>query len=158
MPTQSDMAQTVLLRIVVRHPVPGVELRLQRGRDELVPPVARSADAATFEFQLVTQLRPDGTVVMRGPEVQGPPAGRFVYINAGTYAGQADSPWGRRAKVSLTDVYSALVATALAQTGAVILGTIDGRARDGGPAAATVPLLGDGWSVVPYTLGEITFG
>jgi hypothetical protein len=142
------MPSMVTLRIVVRHPLPGVALRLQRGRDELVPPVAQTADAATFELRLEVQPRPDGGAVLRGAEAQGPPAGRFVYINAGTYAGQPDSPWGRRAKVPLTAVPASLVAAALAKPGAVIVGAIDGRGRGGGPAAATVPLLGDGWSLV----------
>lgn len=142
------MPPTVTLRIVVQHPLPGVELRLQRGRDELVPPVVRTAEAATFELRLEAQTRLDGGAVLRGPEAQGPPAKRFVYINAGTYAGQADSPWGCRAKVPLTEIRGSLVAAALARPGAVIAGAIDGRARNGGPAAATVPLLGEGWSVV----------
>lgn len=143
------MSQQVTLRIVVRHPLAGVELRLQRGRDELVPPVARSADAATFEFQLEAQPRPDGGALLRGPAAQGPPAARFVYINAGTYAGQPDSPWGRRAKVPLAGVRGALVDAAAKRQGAVIACAIDGRARDGGPAAATVSLLEPGWRVVP---------
>ena len=142
------MPEAVTLRIVVRHPLPGVELRLQRGRDELVPPVARTADAATFECRLDAQPRPDGGALLRGPAAQGPPAGRFVYITAGTYAGQHDSPWGRRAKVPLTELRGSLVAAALARPGTVIVGAIDGRGRDGGPAAATVPLLGDGWRLV----------
>ena len=143
------MPATVTLRIVVRHPLPGVELRLQRGRDELIPPVARTAEAATFELRLEAEARADGGAVLRGPEAQGPPARRFVYINAGTYAGQGASPWGRRAKVPLTGVGGALVAAAQARPGAAIVGEIDGRARDGGPAAATVPLLDGGWRVVP---------
>lgn len=142
------MHAAITLRIVVRHPLPGVELRLQRGRAELVPPVARTADAATFECRLAAEPLADGGVRLRGPEVQGPPAGRFVYITAGTYAGQADSPWGRRAKVPLTALGPALVAEALARPGAAFVGAIDGRARDGGPAAATVPLLDDGWHLV----------
>lgn len=38
--TDVSRTGTATLRIVVRHPLPHVELRLQRGRDELVPPVA----------------------------------------------------------------------------------------------------------------------
>jgi hypothetical protein len=37
---------------------------------------------------------------------------------------------------------------AVARPGAVVVAEIDGRARDGGPAAATVPLLGAGWRLV----------
>jgi hypothetical protein len=50
--------------------------------------------------------------------------------------------------VPLTGLDGTVVAAARALPGAVIVGVIDGRARDGGPAAATVPLLGDGWTVV----------
>src|SRR3982751_2699349 len=104
------MSETVTFRIVVRYPLSGVELRLQRGRDELVPPVLRTADAAVFELQLEAQPRSDGGALLRGPAAQGPPAARFVYINAGTYAGQHGSPWGRRAKVPLGEVRGSLVA------------------------------------------------
>jgi hypothetical protein len=139
------VSQKVTFRIVVRDPLPGVELRLQHGRAELVPPTTRSSNAATFEFELEAQPRGNDGVVFRGAAAQGPPASRFVYINAGTYAGQADSPWARRAKVPLTDVRGALVSKALGKPGALIVGAIDGHARDGGPAAATVELLDEGW-------------
>jgi hypothetical protein len=139
------MSTSITLRIVVQRPHPEVELRLQCGRAELVPALARSADAATFEFSLEADVTADGVVRLRGPAAQGPPAARFVYINAGTYAGQPLSPWGRRAKVPLSGVDASLVRECRARPGAVIVGTIDGRGKDGGPAAATVPLLGDGW-------------
>lgn len=140
------MNQTVRFRIVVEKPVPGVELRLQRGRDELIEPKARTAKSATFEFTLDVVTKPGGAMTLRGAEAQGPPAERFVYINAGTYAGDANSPWGRRAKVPLKSVTQALITKALASSRSVIVGSIAGTAKDGGPAAATVPLL-DGWSV-----------
>lgn len=142
------MPSEVTLRLVVRDPFPGVDLRVQRGRDQLVPPAHASADAVTFEIRVEAHARSDGGVVVRGPEVQGPPAGRFVYVNAGTYAGQGDSPWGRRAKIPLGALSGRLIDAALAQPDTVIVATIDGRARDGGPAAATVPLVGEGWHVV----------
>lgn len=143
------MRQPLTLRLTVRRPVAGVLLRVQRGRDALVEPAAESADAVTFELRVEAEVREDGRVACRGPEVQGPPAGRFVYVNAGSYAGQADAAFGRRAKVPLAGLSGAVVAAALAQAGSVVAGAIDGRARDGGPAAASVPLLDDGWRVVP---------
>jgi hypothetical protein len=79
--------------------------------------------------------------------VQGPPAGRFVYVNAGSYAGQPDASTGRRAKVPLAGLSAGVVAAV--RPGFVIEGAIAGRGRDGGPAAATVPLLGAGWEAVP---------
>lgn len=142
------MSAPLTLRLTVRRPVPGVALRVQRGRDALVAPVAASDDALTFEFPLTAEVRPDGRVAFRGPEAQGPAAGRFVYVNAGTYAGQPDSAFGRRAKVPLHAIPAAVVADALARPGALLAAAIDGRHRDGGPAAATVPLLDGGWTVV----------
>ena len=140
------MLQPLTLRITIRRPVPGVLLRVQRGRDALVPPVAESADAVTFELHVQAEVRADGRVAWRGPEVQGPSAGKFIYVNSGTYAGQADSEFGRRAKVPLFGVDGAVVAAALARpAGAVLAATIEGRGRVGGPAAASVPILGDGW-------------
>ena len=143
------MPQPLTVRLTVRHPVPNVLLRVQRGRDALVLPIAESPDAVTFELQVEVEVRADGRVAWRGPEVQGPPAGRFIYVNAGTYAGQVDAAFGRRAKVPLTELPGAVVSAALARPGAVVAGAIDGRARDGGPAAATVPILDDGWHVEP---------
>lgn len=139
------MPDPLLLRLTVRHPVPGVMLRVQRGRDALVPPEFESPDAVVFELHVEVEERVDGRVVCRGPEVQGPPANRFIYVNAGTYAGDAHATFGRRAKVPLTALPAAVVAAARARPDAVIEGAIDGRARDGGPAAASVPLLDGGW-------------
>ncbi|MGZ8376480.1 MAG: DUF5990 family protein [Gemmatirosa sp.] len=143
------MLPRVTLRLIVRHPLPGVALRVQRGRDGLLAPTAVSAGAVTFEFPLEVEVRADGSAQLRGPEVQGPPAARFVYVTVGTRAGQADSPWDRRAKVSLMGLRGADLAAALKEPGAVFVGMIEGRGRDGTPACASVPLLGDGWSIAP---------
>lgn len=145
------MANELTLQIVVRDPHPDVTLRMQRGRFELVAPVRTSAETVTFALDVQVVTRADGTMVLKGPEVQGPPAGRFVYVNAGQYAGGAPSPWSRRAKIPLGGITPALIQAAQATPGAVLRAEIHGRARDGGPAAATVPLLGAGWTVV---LGE----
>jgi hypothetical protein len=149
MPTPRRMDE-VTLRLVVRRPAPGASMRVQRGATtarELVDPVATSAEAMLFELRLGVRERPDGTLELRGPEVQGSADGRFIYVNSGMYAGEIVSE-GRRAKVPLHDLRSETIARALAHPGSVIAGEIDGRARDGGPAAATVPLLGTGWTLV----------
>lgn len=138
----------VTLRLVVRDPVPGSIMRVQRGataKRDLTAPVKTSAKALTFELRLDARPRPDGSLELRGPEVQGPPDGRFIYVNSGMYAGDG-TPDGRRAKIPLRDLRSETIASALAHPGSAIVGEIAGRARDGGPAAATVPLLG-GWTL-----------
>ena len=138
------MGESILrLRVNVLHPVQGVALKLQRGRDGLVDPSAVSAVRTTFDFSVRVAGAPGGPKFL-GEFTQGPPASRFVYINAGTYAGQTDSPWGRRAKIGLAGITRAQVDGALRANG-VLAVDIDGRGRDGGPAAATVELLGSGW-------------
>lgn len=143
------MSDTVALRLVVERPPAGVTWRMQRGRDALVAPVRESPDALAFALTLRVADGPDGAPTLRGPEAQGPPASRFVYLNSGTYALQAGTRWSRRAKVPLAGIPPALLARARATPGAVLEARIAGTGRDGGPACASVPLLGDGWRLVP---------
>ncbi len=142
------MSDEVSLRLVVERPPAGVTWRLQRGRDALVAPVRETADAVAFALSLRVADGPGGAPTLRGPEAQGPPASRFVYLNSGTYAGQAGTSWSRRAKVPLTGIPPALLARARATPGAVLEARIAGTGRDGGPACASVPLLGEGWRLV----------
>jgi len=145
------MPPRITFRLIIRNPLPGVALCVQRGRDGLLAPIAVAADATTFEFALDVLVRTDGSMQLRGPEVQGPPGGRFVYVTVGTRAGQFDSPWDRRAKVPLAGLHDADFLAAIEDPGAVLVGTIDGRGRDGGPACARVPLVGGGWRREPST-------
>jgi hypothetical protein len=131
-------------RIRVIEPPAGVEFRLQRGKADLVPPVQAGAGELVFELTLRVGRGRDGGLSLLGPFAQGPPDARFVYVNSGTMAGQPGSCWTRRAKVPLKGITPAMVAE-LGATGAVAEARIAGRARDGGPACATVPLLDGGW-------------
>ena len=139
------------LRIVMEDPVPGVAIALQRGasaKAELVGPVGRSPSALAFELEIsVEGSLPDGRPRLLGPYVQGPPAARFVYLCVGQAAGQPGSPWTRRVKVPLGALSWALI-EALGPGGR-LEARIGGKARDGGPACASVPLLGPGWRVTP---------
>ncbi|HVR98559.1 MAG TPA: DUF5990 family protein [Thermoanaerobaculia bacterium] len=143
------MEREVPLRITVVHPLSGVTLRLQRGRDGLVEPTQASEERVSFDFNLrvISDRADGGTPNLRGVFAQGPPASRFVYINSGTSAGQADSCWTRRAKVPLAGITWELVEQVLASGSAVLEACFEGTARDGGPACATVPLLEGGWKV-----------
>ena len=135
------------LRIVVDDPIPGVRLRLQRGRGELVAPTSESGTAVTFDFTVRVELSGrGGKPTFLGPFTQGPPAARFVYVNVGQNAGQHDSAWSRRAKVPLTDITAAQIEQAL-EPGARLEVHYEGRGRDGGPTCATVRLPADAWQV-----------
>jgi hypothetical protein len=150
MKPHDSMKRELPLRVTVVGLPPGVTWRLQRGGRDLIPP--SRADGAGVSFDLTVRVGgalPDGRPNLLGPLTQGPPGGRFLYVNSGTLAGQADSPWTRRAKVPLGGITQAMVGEVLARPGVVLEARIAGTAKDGGPACATVPLLGAGWGVVP---------
>ena len=144
--TQKHSSGDLRLRIVVARPPAGVQFQLQRGTRDLETAARRTRTAITFEFVVRVGTRPDGTPNFLGPYAQGPPAARFVYVNSGTLAGQPDSCWTRRAKLPLGGITWRMIQDARRSDG-VIEAEIDGTARDGGPACATVPLRTP-WRVV----------
>lgn len=134
------------LRVTVVEPLAGVAYRLQRGKADLEEPAHQEAAATSFD--LTVRARAAGeTLNFTGPYAQGPPTARFLYIGSGKHAGQPDSCWDRRAKVPLAGITRAQVEETLATPGAVLEARIQGTGRDGGPACATVPLLGEGWAI-----------
>lgn len=84
---------------------------------------------------------------LRGPAVQGRPGGRFVYLRIGAYAGQVGTSAGWRAKIGLEGITHKLVSAAKAKRSGVLEVQFAGTGPKGGPACATVPLLGAGWYV-----------
>lgn len=140
------MKPQILLRVVVVDPPSGVTFALQQGRSDLVAPVKATTASIVFEFPVSVADAASQPPRFTGEFAQGPPSARFVYVNSGTMAGQADSCWTRRAKVPLTGISKALVQSALAGTDLILEVRIFGKAGDGGPACATVPLL-SGWVV-----------
>jgi Family of unknown function (DUF5990) len=131
--------QNVSLRIIVENPP--VRFAVQRGKDELLEATSANKKQLVFEFSVrARDDRPDGPNFL-GPFAQGPAGGRFVYVNSGTSAGEIASQWTRRAKVPLGGITWSMI-----KKGSVIEARIEGTARDGGPACATVPLLG-GWKI-----------
>jgi len=142
------MIRSLTLRITLIKPPPGVPFCLQQGKADLVPPSSYSVENTFFDFTVnIANDRTGGPPNFRGKFAQGPPGGRFVYINSGTYAGHSDSCWSRRAKVPLSGITWELVEEALSKSGAVLEARIAGTAGDGGPVCATVRLLEGGWRV-----------
>lgn len=135
----------LLLRIIVEDPPAGVVFQVQRGARGLEPAARATRTSIAFEFAVRVGERPTGEPNFLGPFAQGRPAGRFVYINSGTLAGQRDTGWSRRAKVPLTSITWSMINQARA-AGALLETQIAGTGRDGGPACASVPLVG-GWRV-----------
>jgi hypothetical protein len=136
------MKQEVKFRIVVRDPLPGVAMQVQRGMNELLPP-AKDGNSLVFDFEISVDLT-NGAPNFLGKYAQGPKDARFVYVNSGTYAGQHPTPWGRRAKLSLMSITKDQIEKAL--NGSRIETTMPGVGKDGGPTCASVK--GIEWKVV----------
>ena len=137
----------IILRVVLVDPPKGVAFALQRGRSDVTQAIAKSAAQMVFEFPVVVADLTTQPIRMTGEFTQGPAAVRFVYINVGTSAGQFGSPWTRRIKVPIFGIARSLAEAVLDDSGKALQCRIAGMGRDGSPACASVPLLGE-WKVV----------
>jgi hypothetical protein len=139
------------LRIVLESPPPGVDFGLQEGKGNdytTIQTQRSSTEDLRFTFTVTVRgLRKDGGPHFLGSLSQGPPAGRFIYIDVGTCAGQKNTCWSRRIKVPLAGITTALVKKVTSQPKLVLEARIPGTGRDGGPSCATVKPL-NGWCVV----------
>jgi hypothetical protein len=137
----------ILIRVVVAEPLEGVSMQIQKGPDELLAPTTKTKKELTFDFDMRVNLDA-GTPNFLGEFAQGPKVARFIYLNSGTYAGQGESRWGRRAKISLISVTAEQVNQVLSSPGSRLEITIQGRGTDGGPICASVkPHATSGWKV-----------
>ena len=139
----------VPIRAVIENPPAGVAWAHQRSKgdlSDLAPPTRTEPDRLVFEFTLQAQLSPSGEVRWLGPGVQGPSDKRFFYLNSGTYAGDATSAFGRRAKISLMP----LTWTQIQQLrpGQALEIRFAGTGTDGGPACASIKTFPPGWRAI----------
>jgi hypothetical protein len=146
---KKNSAETLPLRITVVDPPPNILWALQLGKAQLAKPSVTSKTRISFDFtvELVDDTSTAG-FRLRGPAVQGRPGERFVYLCIGAYAGQVGAPAGWRAKIRLEGITRKLVAAATAKKSGALEVKFAGTGPKGGPACATVPLLGEGWHVV----------
>ena len=125
--------QTITLRLTIHDPVPGVCYSLQ-GKDS-EPVDAVTATEAPLSLDALVTLN-DGDR-LTGPFVRREgPERRFVYIGIGTHADFAGPTWSRRAKIDVHDIPADLLNAA--RQGRILEVRLPGRAKDGGPACATV--------------------
>ncbi|RBQ16619.1 monooxygenase [Spongiactinospora rosea] len=111
----------------------GVQRRARPG--ELLGPHRGDAPAAAWELEVTATAR-EGGWDLRGPYVQGPPGGRFVYLSWGAVDKDGVFSMFRRAKV-LFDAVPAEVLEAAVRSGQLVarLGLTDGA---GHPLCAAV--------------------
>jgi hypothetical protein len=132
--------------IVLEAPPAGIDYALQKGRGSAFETVQTQRSIGNdLRFEFTAQVRPSGAVAdFRGPFVQGPAGGRFVYIGIGQFAGQTETPFSRRLKVPLSGITADMAHRA--SGGAVLEARVPGTGRDGTPACASVKDF-DGWKV-----------
>jgi hypothetical protein len=129
----------ITMRIVIENPVPGVLHSLQsKDGHPLDPKRAVAGEPLAFEFLIRFAEGPKffGDQVRR----EGPTR-RFVYIRIGQSAGDCASPWSRRMKIDIHDIPPEMLEKAAA-TGKIVETTVEGTAKDGSPACATVRPIG----------------
>ena len=139
------MKYQIPFRVVVAKPLSGVAMRVQRGRDELLDPTSTRSDAIAFEFEMTVDLN-SGQPNFLGKYAQGPKDARFVYVNSGTYAGQHQTCWSRRAKLSLMTITEKQAREVIGDPDRCFETVMPGVGRDGGPTCASVK--GIEWKVV----------
>ena len=135
-------------RIVLEAPPSGVDFALQVGHGTgfEVAQVQRST-GNDLRFETTIAIAGDkSSPDFRGPAVQGRRGERFIYVNSGTYAREANSPWGRRLKIPLLGITHDMIERASASSGGLLETRVPGTARDGGPNCATVKPFA-GWTL-----------
>src|SRR5262252_8017977 len=106
------MEQELNLLIILEGPPADIDFGLQKGGGndyETIQTQRSSTGDLRFEFSVRVCEGKDGQPNFLGAFAQGPADGRFVYIDIGTYAGQTNTPWGRRLKVPLRGITWAII-------------------------------------------------
>ncbi len=91
-----DTESVLCMEVRLVTPPPGVVFAIQQARSDLLFPLDGGRDVTLFRFSLrLGAPLKDGSFNFLGEFAQGTPADRFVYINSGVRAGQAESRWDR---------------------------------------------------------------
>ena len=140
----------IMLRIILLSPPPGIDFGLQKGYGSNYEAIKTQCSGKDdLHFQAVAELKGDSLKDQfpdfRGPFVQGPVNGRFIYIDIGSLAGQAEQlAW--RLKIPLTGITWKMVEQFNAHPGAWLETKVPGTHKNGGPNCATVKPF-EGWAL-----------
>lgn len=143
------MANDIRLKVTLVEPPRGYAFCLQRGKggkSERLDYV--EVDNGDIAFELTVTVRPgkaSSAPDFGGPFVQGRPGERFFYVCVGRCSAIAEPHWIGRVKVPLRSITGPVVAPAMAEPQTVLAARYAASRPTGGPALASVPLLGEGW-------------
>ena len=144
------MNEQIPLVIVLQQPPAGVDFGLQKGSGNSYETVQKQRSASGdlyFEFTVTLKRNKDSVDAdFKGPFVQGPLQGRFVYIDIGTLAGQTDSAWSRRLKIPLQGISFDMIDRLQGNEQLHLETRIAGTGKDGGPTCGTVKPF-EGWKI-----------
>ncbi|MBK0378803.1 DUF5990 family protein [Mucilaginibacter segetis] len=127
---------SIALNIILEQPPADLVYSLQKGAGAKYEPVqVQSSKGGNLEFDLVVEIKGNpGTHDLpdfRGPYVQGPVGGRFIYLDIGSYAGGGG--WSGRLKIPLTGVTWQQI-----NLGTELHTAVPGTGKNGLPNCATV--------------------
>jgi hypothetical protein len=112
-----------------------VGVQRRNRRDDLLDLIPGDASSASWTLECTVARSPTG-VDIRGPYVQGPPGGHFVYLSWGTVDENDAFTLFRRAKLRLDAVPPPVLATAV-ESG-LLVGRLRLTDRKGNPVCAAV--------------------
>lgn len=138
------------LTIILDAPPAGVDFGLQQGKGNDYQTIQKQrSKGGDLRFECVVTMkdnREDGLPNFLGPLSQGPPTGRFIYLDIGKLAGQKNSVWERRIKVPLAGITWKQIEQVTTDPKLTLEARLPGTAKDGGPSCATLRPIG-GWKV-----------
>ncbi len=143
MPTPQTLP--IRLRVVCLNPPPiqrdgqTTAFGLQDKKGELQPGQTRQDGSLVFACDVQAKPGENDSVNFLGAFTHGTVAGRFLYLSL-RYANGGDQGWIRRMKISLSGIRWAQVELAH-RNHQTLEAVVDGR------GAATVPLIGGGWTL-----------
>ena len=119
-----------------------VEMQMKEGHQA---GTGSGKDTLKWTTEITAKLGVDGALDFAGAAVHGKRGERFFYLS---WSGERGGQRGmfRRMKIHLRSVTEAQVAQA-AKSGGALVARVHAVAKDGGPACASVPLLGGVWNV-----------
>ena len=138
------------LHIILQNAPVGLDYSLQKGSGNNYETVqVQRSGQEDMHFYLTVDVKGErpknDTPRLRGPFVQGLYPENFIYIDIGTYAGQADA-WGGRLKIPLSGITWDAIDKVVIDPKIVLETYIPGTKKDGKPNCATVKPF-DGWKI-----------